>query len=146
MDILILLKKDHQVVSQLFQEIEQAGEKAYKTRLKLFEKIEAELFLHTQIEETIFYPTLEKYEETESITMEAYEEHKLIKQLSDEIKDISSETEIWKAKVTVLQELVEHHMKEEEDDLFPKVKKIIALEDRKKLGEKMEEIKKKAGA
>lgn len=141
MDILNLLIKDHRTVSELFKSIENTGEKAYKKRLNIFEKIYTELNLHAEVEETIFYPVIEKFKETKAITLESYEEHTLVKQLLTEIKGITPQEETWQAKLTVLKELVEHHVKEEEKDLFPKVKKVLPLEERKLMGEKMQNIK-----
>lgn len=140
MDILTLLKKDHQQVKELFDSIEATGEKAYKKKAAIFEKIDAGLSLHAEIEETIIYPVIEKFKETKSITMESYEEHKLVKQLLAEINNTQPQNANWQAKLTVLKELVEHHVKEEENDLFPKVKKVISLDERKLMGEKMEEM------
>lgn len=144
MDILTLLKKDHDVVSELFASIEKTGDKAYKTKTNIFDTIYAELSLHVEIEETIFYPVIEPFKETMPLTMESYEEHKLLKQLLSEIKDISPEDDVWQAKLTVLRELVEHHVREEENELFPKVRKVISLEERKSMGEEMQAIKEAA--
>src|ERR1051325_2474083 len=78
MDAFNLLKTDHQKVAQLFDELESANGKA---KLQVFAQIKTELELHTHIEETIFYPALEKLEETHHLTLEAYEEHKMVKNL-----------------------------------------------------------------
>ncbi len=141
MDILNLLKKDHKVVSELFSAIDQTGTKAYKTKMELFEQIYNELLLHAKIEEAIFYPTIEKFQETKSTTMESYEEHMLVKQLLEEIKNVTPQDDVWQAKLTVLKELVEHHVREEEKELFPNVKKVLPLDELKLMGEKMQEIK-----
>ena len=145
MDIITLLKKDHKVVNELFSIIAKTGEKAYKTKLSIFDKIDQELSLHVEIEETIFYPVIKKFKETKPITMESYEEHALVKQLLSQIKTMHPEEDAWQAKLTVLKELVEHHVEEEETELFPKVKKLISLEEREVLGEKMKAIKEAAG-
>jgi len=141
MDIITLLKKDHKAVHELFSSIDKAGEKAYKTKLNLFDKIYLELSLHAEIEESIFYPKIEQFKETKSIIFESYEEHALVKQLLSEIKSLSPQDDVWQAKVSVLKELVDHHVKEEENELFPKVKEVITLDERKAMGEKMQEIK-----
>jgi len=143
MDIITLLKKDHQAVSELFSSLKSAGEKAYKTKLRIFEKIYTELSIHAEIEEKLFYPVIENFDKTKDITYESYEEHALVKQLLREIKTLAPQEEQWKAKVTVLKELVEHHVKEEEKDLFPKVKKVLPSEERILMGEKMQAFKKK---
>ena len=78
MDAFELLKADHKKVSELFDQLEAATGKA---KLDVFKQIKTELELHTHIEETIFYPALEKPEETHDLTLEAYEEHKMVKTL-----------------------------------------------------------------
>lgn len=141
MNILTLLKKDHSKVKELFNELFQAGDRAVKTRTALFNQINEELTLHTQIEEDLFYPAVKKYTETRGLILEAYEEHAVVKTLLHDINALSAEDERWIAKVTVLQENVRHHIQEEEESLFPQVEQLIEKEELTLMGKKMQVIK-----
>lgn len=141
MNAFTLLKADHDKVAKLLEQIDQTTERGVKTREELFAKVKTELDLHAQIEETIFYPALEQAEETRDITLEAFEEHRLVKQLLKELESMSKDTEEWTAKFTVLKENVEHHVEEEEGEMFPKAKKVLSKEDQETLGARLEEAK-----
>jgi hemerythrin superfamily protein len=136
-----LLKADHDKVGKLLDQIDETTERGVKTREELFTKVKTELDIHAQIEETIFYPALEEADETRDITLEAYEEHRLVKQLLSELESMSKDSEEWTAKFTVLKENVEHHVEEEEGELFPKAKKVLSKEDQETLGTRMEKAK-----
>src|SRR5688500_11907876 len=86
MDAIELLKSDHQKVAGILDKIERTTERALKTREELFTQLKSELDVHAQIEETIFYPVLEKAEESRDITLEAFEEHRIVKQLLNELE------------------------------------------------------------
>ena len=136
-----LLKADHDKVGKLLDQIAETTERGVKTREELFTKVKTELDIHAQIEETIFYPALEEADETRDITLEAYEEHRLVKQLLSELESMSKDSEEWTAKFSVLKENVEHHVEEEEGELFPKAKKVLSKEDQETLGTRMEKAK-----
>jgi DNA-binding FrmR family transcriptional regulator len=108
-----------------------------KRKLDVFRRIKSELDLHTHIEETIFYPALEKREETHDLTLEAYEEHKVVKTLLAELAAAKSATDEWQAKAKVLRENLEHHVDEEEDELFDKADDALSDEEIEVLGERM---------
>lgn len=135
MDAFSLLKADHRKVEGLFQQLEAASGKA---KLRVFEQIKTELDLHTHIEEKIFYPALEKPKQTHELTLEAYEEHDVVKKLLKELSRSKSANEEWEAQAKVLQENVEHHVEEEENELFPKAESALGQEDIEELGERME--------
>ena len=143
MDPFELLKKDHETVSDLFKRIESASG---KTKLRVFQQIKSELELHTHIEETIFYPVLEKAKETRDLTLEAYEEHKVVKNLLGELDAAKSVSDEWEAKLTVLRENVEHHVDEEENELFDKANDVLTGEEAESLGDRMQAEKVKRGA
>src|ERR1044072_1843100 len=84
MNVFELLKEDHKKVSQIFEKLEPTTEQAVKTRSELFAKLKNELEIHTRIEEEIFYPVLKEAAETRAITLEAYEEHEVVKELLKE--------------------------------------------------------------
>jgi len=136
-----LLKQDHQTVSGIFQQLEPTTERAEKTRTELFAKLKEELDIHAQIEETIFYPAIKQAAETREIVLEGFEEHHVIKTLLGELDSMPVDTEEWAAKLKVLQENVEHHVEEEEGEMFQKARQVITEEEINELGERMEELK-----
>jgi Hemerythrin HHE cation binding domain len=134
MDAFNLLKADHRKVEDLFAQLESARGAA---KLRVFEQIKMELDLHTHIEEKIFYPALEEPKQTHELTLEAYEEHDVVKKLLQEMSRAKSATEEWEAQAKVLQENVEHHVKEEEGELFKKASQALSQEEIDELGEQM---------
>lgn len=142
MDPFKLLKQDHKTVSQLFERIEAASGQA---KLKLFKQLKSELDLHAHIEETIFYPPLEKARESHDITLEAFEEHKVVKDLLAQLAGATKPSDEWIAKFTVLKENVEHHVDEEEGELFDKANDVFTSDQAEKLGDQMAAEKKKRG-
>lgn len=134
MDAFSLLKADHRKVEQLFERLEAATGRA---KLPIFEQIKMELELHTHIEEKIFYPALEKPKQTHELTLEAYEEHDVVKKLLKELSKSKTAGEEWEAQAKVLKENVEHHVEEEENELFPKADAALSEEDIEALGERM---------
>ena len=135
MDAFNLLKADHRKVEKLFSQLESASGQA---KMRVFEQIKTELDLHTHIEEKIFYPALEKPKQTHDLTLEAYEEHDVVKKLLREMSKAKSANEEWEAQAKVLQENVEHHVEEEENELFPKAEAALSEEQIEALGEQME--------
>jgi hemerythrin-like domain-containing protein len=133
-----LLKEDHQKVSGIFQQLEPTTERATKTRTELFAKLKQELDIHAHIEETIFYPSIKREAETREIVLEGFEEHHVIKTLLKELEGMEVESEQWAAKLKVLQENVEHHVEEEEGEMFQKARQVLSEEQIKRLGEQME--------
>lgn len=141
MNAFTLLKKDHETVAGLLNKIEETTERAIKTREELFARVKTELEIHARIEETIFYPALEEAEPTREIVLEGFEEHKLVKQLLSELDSLAKDDEQWTAKFKVLKENVEHHVEEEEDEMFKKARKVLSEEDIETLGSRLEKAK-----
>jgi hypothetical protein len=137
-----LLKNDHEKASDLFERIESASG---KEKLAAFKKLKAELDVHTMIEETIFYPALKNAAETRDITLEGYEEHRVVKDLLAELAGAEL-SDKWDAKFMVLKENVEHHIDEEEGNLFKKAKDVLSTEQAEKLGDQMAAEKERQGA
>ncbi len=138
-----LLEADHKIVQDLFEKYDAAGDDAFRTKQALFETIKSELLVHMDIEETIFYPTVKATpsEELKDDVREADEEHHVVKLLMTEISAMKPEDEQYDAKVTVLKENIEHHVKEEEGEMFPLVKKRFDKARLEQLGDEMEERK-----
>lgn len=137
-----LLKEDHQKVSGIFQQIEPTTERAEKTRTELFAQLKQELDIHARIEETIFYPSIKRAAETREIVLEGFEEHHVIKMLLKELEAMPVDTEEWAAKVKVLKDNVEHHVEEEEGEMFQKARDVLSEDEINRLGGQMEEMKK----
>ena len=142
MDAFTLMKKDHRKVDELFKNILATTEDDLKKREKLFEELQYELNTHAFMEEKAFYPFFQEKATTHDIVLESFEEHHVVKLLLRELEKMKKDSEQWIAKLTVLKENVEHHVTEEETDLFPKVQQIISDEEAEELGKKMEATKK----
>lgn len=136
MDAIELLKSDHDKVDKLFKQAEATESDAKKH--ELFEQIKLELLTHTHIEETIFYPTIMVNEEIKDIVLEGLEEHKQAKTLLREIPRLADGSEKFEAKFKVLQEDVEHHVEEEEEEMFKLVRKAFDKSQLEELGARME--------
>jgi len=142
MDALELLKTDHKTVKQLFKKAE--GNNNEKQQKQLFEQIKAELETHTHIEETIFYPAVEKFDELKDMVLESLEEHKQVKTLLREMENLTEDSEKFEPKLKVLMENVEHHAEEEEEGkMFPKLRKLMNSETLDQLGQELEAAKNK---
>ena len=142
MNALELLKKDHNTVKELFKKAE--GNNNEKQQKQLFEQIKAELETHTHIEETVFYPAVEKIDELKDMVLESLEEHKQVKTLLREMENLSNDSEKFEPKLKVLMENVEHHaVEEEEGKMFPKLRKFMNNEELEQLGQQLEAAKKK---
>jgi len=145
MDALSLLKEDHQKVKKLMGEIEKTTERGVKTREELFNKLVAELTVHEQIEEQIFYPRVKEQATTkkvEEMINESFEEHHFVDKVKEEIEGTPFESEQWAAKFKVMMENIEHHaIEEEEGKLFPQVRKIFSETELEEMGTEMAELK-----
>jgi hemerythrin superfamily protein len=142
MDAITLLKNDHKSVEQLFKRFEKAGERAHAEKRKVVDRILEELSVHAAIEEQYFYPVVRAtVPDTESVTLESLEEHHLVKMTLAELDKLDPSDERFDAKVTVLIENVRHHVKEEEKELFPKVREELGRAALSDLGETLEAAK-----
>ena len=141
MNAIELLKADHKVVSGLFQKVKATQEDSEKA--ELFEQIRQELEVHTHIEEAIFYPKLiaDGDEELQDITKEGIEEHHQVKMFLREIGNLTDESDKLDPKLTVLMEDVEHHVMEEEGEMFKMVEEQFDAAALEELGAQMEEEK-----
>ncbi len=119
-DAIAMLKADHVAVSQLFAEYEKARSTAKKKALVA--DICTELSVHAQIEEEIFYPDVKAALKDHLLVPEATVEHASLKELIAQIEAVEPDGEMYDAKVKVLSEYVKHHVKEEQNEMFPKVK------------------------
>jgi hemerythrin-like domain-containing protein len=144
MDAITMLRDDHKTVEKLFKQFEKAEEKPKEAR-KVADQVIEELSVHAAIEEQVFYPAVRKeMPDAEDDILEAFEEHHVVKWLLSELDGMSPDHERFRAKMTVLIENVRHHVEEEEQTLFPEVRKEIKRKRLVELGEEMQAAKKTA--
>jgi hypothetical protein len=141
MDPYRLLHIDHENVSALFAKLEATTTRAGKSRESLFKRLREELELHTKLEENIFYPALKEAAATHEIILEAFEEHAVVKILLKELNSLATNDERWLPKLRVLKENVEHHVKEEEGQMFKKARTVLDKETADWLGDEMKKAK-----
>ena len=139
MNAIDLLEQQHREVEELFEEFEGAGDGAVKTKERLCREISDALAIHAEIEEKLFYPE-SKQENTEEILRESVEEHLAMKRIVADLMESGPSDDQFEAKVKVLQEQVEHHVEEEEKELFPKVRKDLSKDELDDLGERMQRL------
>jgi len=129
----------------LFKRFERAGERAYVEKRELVDRIIEELSVHAAIEEQVFYPVARGViPATEDLVLESLEEHHIVKWVLSELEQLDPTDERFDAKVTVLMENVRHHIKEEQDDFFPKVRDSLSRASLADLGAALAEAKKTA--
>src|SRR5438105_1771990 len=138
LDAVSLLKKDHELVKDLMNKMDTEEDPDQLT--SMFEQLVDELGVHERIEEEIFYPALQKLPKAKEDVLEAFEEHHLVDEIVEQM-DVESDDDKWKAKFTVMKENVEHHIKDEEDKLFPKAEELLGPEKLGELGVKMADLK-----
>ncbi|MGE5431676.1 MAG: hemerythrin domain-containing protein [Syntrophomonadaceae bacterium] len=141
MDALELLIRDHREIMEIFREVELSHKKKDGKLDENFEKLLQHLEMHMNIEETMFYPNLVGKKETRDITLEGIEEHHVVKEILKELNLDPKNTPEWKAKLKVCRENVEHHVNEEETEMFPDVPKILSKDRLRQIANQLEEKK-----
>jgi hemerythrin-like domain-containing protein len=141
MSAISLLKRDHDNLKGLLRELEPTTERAVKTRTELFARIKQELTVHEAIEEEIFYPTLKQHPRAKEIVLEGYEEHNVVDTLMSELEALPVDDETWGAKASVMIENIEHHIEEEEGEMFTKARQVFDEQELDELGNVMAERK-----
>ncbi|HET7788772.1 MAG TPA: hemerythrin domain-containing protein [Myxococcales bacterium] len=153
MDATALLQRDHEAVEQLFRQFEKLTERAHKSKEKIVLKIIRELAVHSAVEEMLFYPAVRTAglkadtragEQASGTVLESLEEHHVVKWTLSELEKMKAEDERFDPKVKVLMESVRHHVKEEQDELFPKARRLLGQKMLDELGARMEKAKKLA--
>jgi hemerythrin superfamily protein len=145
MDAITLLRDDHKKVEQLFRRFEKAGDAAYVEKRDVVDRLTEALAVHAAVEEQLFYPVVRAtVPGTEGIALESLEEHHIVKWVLSELDAMAPQDERFDAKVAVLIENVRHHVREEEDDLFPRVRDELGRNALNDLGDAMAEARKTA--
>jgi hemerythrin superfamily protein len=137
-DAIAMLKAEHDEVDGLFARYEELGDRALKGRQELVGQITRALSLHAYIEEQVFYPRVRRAgREIKDEVLEGLEEHHVIKELLSELEEMAPDEERYDAKVKVLKEQVQHHVEEEEGEMFPRVRKALDASTLLELAEEM---------
>jgi hypothetical protein len=137
MDAITMLETDHDKVKKLLTELESTTERGVKTREDLFGRVKQELTVHEIIEEEIFYPTLKEHPKARDIVLEAYEEHNVVDTLMGELSNLPFDDETWGPKFKVMKENIEHHVEEEEGEMFRDARAVFDRAELEQLGESM---------
>jgi hemerythrin superfamily protein len=144
-DALTLLKHDHREVEEMFKRFERAGRGAARRKEQLRDSIIEALSRHAVIEETVFYPAVRQgVRGAESTVLESLEEHHVVKLSLRECEDMDPSDERFTAKMTVMMENVRHHVKEEERELFPKVRRSMSRAQLLAIGDTLQDAKRGA--
>ena len=139
MNALELLKQDHRKVKELFDQAKAAADD--KQRKQIFDRIDTELTIHAHIEETLFYPEMQQYEELKDMVEEALQEHQEVATLLDEIETMEPNDDEFPPSLEELMKTVERHVQEEEDEMFPQVHELCDEATLEKLGQQLESAK-----
>jgi predicted DNA-binding protein len=145
MNAITLLEADHAKVKRLLTELDSTTERGIKTRAELFATIKGELTLHEIVEEEIFYPALKAHPKAKDIVLEGYQEHHVVDLLMSELESLDVSDETWGAKATVMKENIEHHIEEEEGEMFRQARQVLDAAELDDLGARMEARKASAG-
>ena len=141
MDAIALLKADHDKVKKMLADGEETTERAEKTRTELFDMLKAEMLIHERIEEEIFYPALKAHPKARDIVLEGYEEHHVVDEIMGELEATPVTDETWGAKFKVMKENIEHHIEEEEGEMFKQARQVFETDELEELGARMMELK-----
>ena len=140
-DAIELLRADHQKVRDLFQDYENAQDQ--KAKHQIAQQVFVELETHAQLEENVFYPAFrqEADQEGKQLVAESLQEHQTVKELIEELRELDADDEAFDAKFHQLMEDVEHHVEEEESEMFPEAE-VALTEQAEDLMDEMQELKK----
>jgi hemerythrin superfamily protein len=143
-DGLALLKEDHEKVKKMLTEGETTTERGVKTRTELFARLKSELEAHELMEEQVLYPALKEHPKARELALEGYEEHHVVDTILAELEKTDPSDEEWGAKFKVAKENLEHHIEEEETEMFPKARQAFSRDELEQMGARMAEIKQAA--
>ena len=139
MDVFEILRQDHRKVDGLFRQLEPSGDDG--RRQQLFQQLKQELDLHAQVEETILYPALKEPSETQGLTSEAYAEHAEVKQLLSQMQQTPPGDARFDELLSELRRGVEHHVAEEEGEMFEKARAVLSRQQVEEITRRVEEAK-----
>lgn len=144
MNAIDLLKADHERVKAILSQLSESTERGIKKRTELLAKLEMEITIHTKLEEDILYPAFKEAggKEQDVMYYEAKEEHRTVDSLVlPDLKETDPGTPEFSGRVKVIKELLEHHIEEEETEMFPQANKLLGKAKLNELGQQMEDMK-----
>lgn len=144
MDAISLLIDDHREIQAVLKQIRETDERETRERSDLFEKARRLLTVHEVIEEEIFYPTLEQHPKAKDMVLEGFEEHDVVNHIMGELEGMPYDDEHWGPTAKVMTENVEHHIGDEEHEMFPKARQVFDERELEELGKAMAERKAEA--
>lgn len=136
------LIKDHERVKGILEELVESSASAKQRRKKLLDTLREELLVHEKLEEELVYPALERRKATRDLTLEGYQEHHVVDLLVEELESLDFDDKAWKAKLTVLQENLLHHLDEEESHLFPQAEQTLDDSQLRRIEQQLDEARK----
>lgn len=142
MDIFERIKKDHDDARALMKELKETTARAEKTRRKLFDEFKLDMWAHHKVEEAVFYSYLRDDTKMSKDSYEALNEHHVGNGLLEELDTFPVASEEWGVKFGALSEMIEHHMDEEEEEFFPKARKLLSKDQAALMGERFDARKK----
>jgi hypothetical protein len=142
-DPIVLLETDHRRFENLLKQGEATTQRAVKGRARLLATLKAALDVHELIEEKILYPALKSHPEARDIVLEGYQEHHVADLIVEELTRVATDDEKWGAKFKVLKENIEHHIEEEESEMFRTARGLFSREELQDLGVRMKALKAK---
>ena len=144
MDVYQVLMQDHRIVDELFNEIEKSDDREVEWREQLFARLRKELEAHTLIEEDIFYPWIENLLGLKEFVEQSFEEHAGFEAILQEISEMRANKDDWLEKIDELKDVVQRHVRMEEDKMFPPARKELDESRAEELGRQILEMKQKA--
>ncbi|MBC8060563.1 MAG: hemerythrin domain-containing protein [Clostridiaceae bacterium] len=140
MNIFDIIIEEHKSFRKIANKLEETTSRAVKTRTDLFASLKNELKAHHEAEEKVLFSELCKHKEIKELTLESSEEHNVMEHLIGELESLSVEHENWGPKFKVFKEILEHHLDEEEKEVFSKARKILDKDTCEKLGKKFQKL------
>lgn len=140
-DAIELLERDHRRLEELLARGEDTTARAVKGRTALLETIMNELTAHELVEEQLLYPALKSHPEARDIVLEGYQEHHVADLIAGELQGLPPSDERWGAKFKVLKENLEHHIEEEEGEMFRTARAVMTRDELRELGAAMQTMK-----
>lgn len=142
MNIFDRIEQDHDVARDMIAKLKDTSDRAKKTRRELFDAFKIEMWVHHKVEEAVLYHSLRQDKDMRSEALEAFNEHHVANGLIEELDTFPVDSEDWAVKFGSLAELIEHHMEEEEDDIFPEARKHLSKEVQELMGKRFDQRKK----
>jgi hypothetical protein len=140
-DGITLLEADHRRMQDLSKQGEATSTRAMKERGALLDTLTAELDRHELMEEQVLYPALAAHPEAKDIVAEGFQEHHLANVVVRELHEVAADNEQWQAKWTVLKENIEHHIEEEEGEMFRTARAVFTEDELEAMGARMASLK-----